>query len=602
MKRAASVVLSLIAAGAACLSLAGAAAAFPSATPNAEEGAARLDALLKPPFGALIHPKLRRYHRPEWAGRWGGGYYGYGDGYYGGGGGGYYGGGYDPCAPGYGGGGGYVDGGYQGGGYPGAYQGGGYPTGPGSGGGYILDGHYVSVGGPSPGYGAPGYGGAPYGGQPGCQGGYVDGGYPGGGYVSGGYPGGGYVDGGYPVASGYPGGGEIIGGQPSWGWNPSADISTWGPPQIYALGGGDDHVTVDCRDQSGPRLNSALARLAPGGTLYLRGRGPACEESLQIQQPVIIAGEPPAAFPIGGDPGQAVIKAPPGQPCAVIAVGPRGGVEFRDVTLEAPHGGSSPCIQSWGSAVAMVRSTIHHNGEASAIYASGGQLFFSDAEIDGVSDDSTIWVEDAAVVFKNVGVTGVSTALDIRPGGANAVLLDHVTLYAPPGEASHTATGFLVRKSRSLNDHFELHHVQISGFRNGVVAERGVDLRIDHTLINHSRLGVAVDGGHVDIHDSGIDASDWGVYAYAGQVTISRTHIFSFSRSPIGSDPGASIDDHGHLAVRRPLRRVRSRQLVVPRPPLARLRVSAKRFPHPPLGLGIGPSRFPWGVRRRGSP
>ncbi len=536
MKRAAAAVLSLIAAGAATLALAGSASAFPSASPNAVEGAARIDALIKPSFGALIHPRIHRWRRPDWAGRWGGGYYGYGDGYG-------YGGGFDPCAPGYGG--GYVDGAYPGGGYSGpsgysGYPGGGYPAsgypasgysagpypgGPGTGGGYILDGRYISVDGGGP------YGGASYGqgGYGGCQGGYV---------------GGGYGNGGYPGGPGYPGGGEVIGGAPSWGWNPQVDISSWGPPSIYPFGGGNDHVTVDCRDQSGPRLNSALAQLAPGGTLYLRGRGPACEESLQIQQPVIIAGEPPAAFPIGGDPGNAVIKAPPGQPCAVIAVGPRGGVEFRDVTLEAPHGGASPCIQSWGSAVALVRSTIRHAGEASAVYASGGQLFFSDAEIDGVSDDSTIWVEDAAVVIKNVGVTGVSTALDIRPGGANAVLLDHVTLYAPPGEAEHTATGFLVRKSRSLNDHFELHHVQISGFRNGIVAERGVDLRVDHVLISHARLGVAVDGGKVDIHDSGIDATDWGVYAYAGQVSISRTRLFSFLRLPIGSDPGAVIDDH----------------------------------------------------------
>jgi hypothetical protein len=218
-------------------------------------------------------------------------------------------------------------------------------------------------------------------------------------------------------------------------------------------------------------------------------------------------------------------------------------VEFRDVTLEAPHGGASACLQSWGSAVALVRSTINHAGEASAVYASGGQLFFSDAEIDGVSEDSTIWVEDAAIVFKNVGVTGVSTAVDIRPGGANSVLLDHVTLYAPPGEAAHTATGLLARRSHTLNGRFELHHVQISGFRNGVVAESGVDLNMDRVLISHARLGVAVDGARVDIHDSGIDALDWGLYAYAGRVTIARTRIFSFSRLPIGSDPGAFIDD-----------------------------------------------------------
>ncbi len=531
MKRAAMAVLSVVAVGAAAFSFVGSATAFPSSSPDAIEGAARLDAMLKPPFHALIHPRLRhRYNRPAWAPYWGGPYYG----------------GYDPCAPGYGsggypggGGGGYVDGAYppsssypqtgypgtqrpsqtypgaaypsapySGGSYPSAspyptpsYSAGPYPTAPGSSGGYVLDGRYISVGGGGP-YNPQAYNG--------CQGGY---------------------------SSGYP-------SAPSWGWNPSSDISTWGPPNIYPLGGGTDHITVDCRDQSGPRLNMALAQLAPGGTLYLKGRGPACEESLQIQQPVIIAGEPPAAFPMGADPGQAVIKAPPGQPCAIIAVGPRGGVEFRDVTLDAPQGGASPCIQSWGSAVALIRSTIHHSGEASAVYASGGQLFFSDAEIDGVSEDSTIWVEDAAIVFKNVGVTAVSTALDIRPGGANSVLLDHVSLYAPPGESAHTATGLLARRSHTLDGHFELHHVSISGFRNGIVLESGVDAKIDSTLISHARLGLAVDGAKVDIHDSGIDALDWGVYAYAGQVTIARTHLFSFARLPIGSDPGAVIDDH----------------------------------------------------------
>jgi hypothetical protein len=501
---------------AAGLTPANGAAAFPSSSPNASEGAARLDALLKPPFGALIHPHLRRWHphRPSWAPDWNGGYYGD----YGGG----YGGDFDPCAPGYGPGGGFVDGAYPVADgysapsygqptYPSSgYSAGPYPTAPGAGGGYILDGRYITVDG-------RGYGGMPNGG---CQGGY---------------------EGGYPTA-GYPySGGDT--GLPSWGWNPSADITTWGPPNIYPLGGGNDHITIDCRDQGGPRLNSALAQLDPGGTLYLKGRGPACEETLQIQQPVIIAGEPAAAFPLGSDPGPAVIKAPPGQPCAVIAVGPRGGVEFRDVTLEAPHGGQSACLQSWGSAVALVRSTINHNGEASAVYASGGQLFFNDAEIDGVSDDSTIWVEDAAIVFRNVGVTAVSTALDIRPGGANAVLLDHVTLYAPPGEGARTATGILARRSRTLSGHFELRHIEISGFRNGVVAEAGSELHINHALISHARLGVAVDGAKVDIHDSGVDALDWGVYAYAGQVTISRTHIFSFARLPIGSDSGAIIDE-----------------------------------------------------------
>ena len=313
---------------------------------------------------------------------------------------------------------------------------------------------------------------------------------------------------------------------------------------------------------------------------------PACEESLQIQQPVIIAGEPDAAFPIHGETGPAVIRAPPGQPCAVIAVGPRGGVEFRDVTLEAPHGGGSACIQSWGSAVALVRSTVVHSGEASAIYASGGQLYFSDAEIDGASEDSVIWAEDAAIVFKNVGVKAVSTAIDIRPGGANSVLLDHVTLYAPPGEADRTATGLLARRSHTLNGHFEMHHVHISGFRNGVVAETGVDLRMDRVLISHARLGVAVNGAKVDYPRQRHRRPGLGRLRLRGSGDHLPHPPVQLRPGPHRLGPWRGDRRSRHLRLWRPLQLLRPSSLGLPGPPFARRLLPRRRFHAASLGLG----------------
>jgi hypothetical protein len=476
------------------------ASAFPSSSPYvAADGTAKVDAQLKPRFGDLIHPRTRdyRYGRPSWS-RWSrfnyNGYYG--DGNYGCGGGSAY-----PQYP------------------------GGYP----SQGGYPVQSGYPDQGGYPSQNGYPAPGGYPSDGfyQDGCQGGGFD-------QTYGGY------------------------GRPDWAWQPGQDFSNYNAPIISPIyggsyggvsyGGGLEHVTVDCRGEhsSYGRISEALSQLAPGGTLHLKGRGPACTETLQIDKPVIIEGDPPSAFPTEADSGPATLTAPPGSPCAVIDAGPKGGVEFRDVVIEAPHGGRSACLQTFSSAVALVRTTLRYTGESSAVYAQGGQLVFNDTEIDSSGYDAAIWSEDAAIAMRNVGLNTSSTGLDVRPGVGQGVFLDHVSIVGGGGFGADASQSAIIgRRSRGEDCKFKIENTRITGFRTGLSFERGLSVEINRVRIGHSRVGIAVDGARLHVAGSAIDAGDYGVYVYAGEAEIADTSIFSFSRYPIGSDPGAIVHDHG---------------------------------------------------------
>lgn len=466
--------------------------AFPSSNP-APLATARVEQTIKPKFHELLRHNWGP-RRPSWAQCWGGSYGCQNS--------------YDPYGQsgaysqgsGYNTGSGYYDPSYS----QGSYSQGGYSQ-QGQGSGYYLDGRWVST----EGQGYPS----------GYNSGYQGGGYQGGGYNTGSYQG------------------------PSWAWQPGQDTSSYYAPQITPSGYGPSTVTVDC---AGPRggLNNALAQVSAGGTVFVRGHGPACEDTLSIRQPVVIAGEPQAAFPVGPDAGYATIKAPPGSPCAVIGAGPRGGVEFRDVILEAQNAGRGPCIQSWDSSVALVRASIHYSGEGSAIYASGGQLFTTDSEITSQSYESAIWSEDTALVMRNTCITASATGVDARPGAAG-VTLDHVTLKGANdgGPGRRASVGLLARRSRSQSGKFDLRNVQVAGFETGLLFDTGSNATVTRTRISRSRIGIANDGATLLVKDSGVEAREWGVYVYSGEATIRHTFVASVLRLPIGYDPGAVVND-----------------------------------------------------------
>ncbi len=471
--------------GALVLSLAAPASAFPSSTPNAAWPTAKVDAQLKPHFRELIGLDRRHwgYERPSWS-RWRN-FYWRGDGYGGGG---------------YGGSQGYCD-----------------PYDP-----------YCQ---------AAGYGCNP--GDPYCQ-------SQGGGYSEG-YPQQGY--GGCDPTSGICSqlGGEVYSGRPGWVGGDPYSLPAYGLPggSIYDTygGRGREHISIDCRREEPGRIQRALDEVAEGGTIHLRGRGPACSGTLQIGRPVIIQGDPPAAFPIDGDAGPAVITAPPGSPCAVIDAGPRAGVEFRDVVIESAAGGRSACLQTFSSAVALVRTAVNYSGESSALYVQGGRVVANDAEINSSGYDAAIWAEDATLGFRNVGINAASTGLDVKPGIGQTIALNHVSIVSNAGgpNGGGPMSGIIGRRGRGGDCAFVIENSYVGGFRTGLLFEAGLRVEVSRSRIDQSRMGIAIDGGTLVMRGTAIDATEYGVYAYSGRGEITGGYVTSVLREPFGADPGAVL-------------------------------------------------------------
>jgi len=340
--------------------------------------------------------------------------------------------------------------------------------------------------------------------------------------------GGGYQGGGYP-------------GQPGW-----AGGDPYYLPSAPIYGDGREHVTVDCRQDRPGRLNEALFEVADGGTIHLKGRGPACTGTLQIGKPVIIQGDPPSAFPLEADAGPAAITAPPGAPCAVVDAGPRAGVEFRDILIEAPDGGRSACLQTFSSAVALVRVTVHYGGESSALYIQGGRLVLNDTEIDSGGFDSAIWAEDATIGMRNVGLSTASTGLDVRPGIGQTISLSQVSITSTPGgpRSGGPMSGIIGRRGRSGDCAFVIENTFVAGFRTGMLFEPGLKVDLNRSRIDQSRMGIAIDGAILSMRGTAVDATEYGVYAYSGRADIAGGYVTSVLREPFGADPGAQLFVH----------------------------------------------------------
>jgi hypothetical protein len=308
-------------------------------------------------------------------------------------------------------------------------------------------------------------------------------------------------------------------------------------------GGGREHITIDCRADRPNRLSEALYEVADGGTIHLKGKGPACTGTLQIGKPVIIQGDPPSAFPSEADAGPAVIVAAPGSPCAVIDAGPRGGVEFRDLIIESPEGHRSACIQTFSSAVALVRTTVHYTGESSALYIQGGRLVLNDTEIDSAGYDAAIWSEDATLGMRNVGIATASTGLDVRPGVGQTISLSRVSITSTPGgpNSGGPMSGIIGRRGRAGDCAFKIENSYVGGFRTGMLFEPGLKIEVERSRIDESRMGIAIDGAVLTMHGTAIDATEYGVYAYSGRGDITGGYVTSVPREPFGTDPGATI-------------------------------------------------------------
>jgi hypothetical protein len=58
-------------------------------------------------------------------------------------------------------------------------------------------------------------------------------------------------------------------------------------------------------------------------------------------------------------------------------------------------------------------------------------------------------------------------------------------------------------------------------------------------------MGVAIDGAALNMVDSVVDASEYGVYAYSGRADVTGGFVTSVLREPFGADPGAILNIRG---------------------------------------------------------
>ena len=285
-----------------------------------------------------------------------------------------------------------------------------------------------------------------------------------------------------------------------------------------------DSITVDCADpRGGPApLAEALYNLADNGVLYIRSRGGVCHETLEIDHPVIIAGEGAPVFAGGPNPGPAKLTPPEGAPCIRIAPGVKG-VEIRDLIIEDNQGGRSACVESLDADVAMVRTLIRYQGDASAVFVQGGKLIINSSAIDSRSNDAAVVADGAVVDFHQVKIISDTRGLDITPAPGQSRLVQVGIMSQAVGIPG--STGLTVRDLRSGSGEVLLANSVLKGWLTGVYVDRGGKLEMVNTRILKSRRGVLSDWGVVKIHQNAIAADEFGAYFSGGRPEVMRNRF-----------------------------------------------------------------------------
>jgi len=285
-----------------------------------------------------------------------------------------------------------------------------------------------------------------------------------------------------------------------------------------------DSITVDCADpRNGPApLNEALYNLADNGVLYIRSRGGVCHETLEIDHPVIIAGEGAPVFAGGPNPGPAKLVPPQGAPCIRIAPGIKG-VEIRDLIIEDNQGGRSACIESLDADVALVRTLIRYQGDASAVFVQGGKLIVKASVIDARSNDAAVVADGAVVDFSQVRISADVRGLDITPAPGQSRLVQ-VGVMAQ-GVGLPGSTGLTVRDLRSGAGEVLVANSVFKGWLTGIYVDRGGKLEMVNSRILKSRRGILSDWGVVKIHQNAIAAEEFGAYFSGGRPEVMRNRF-----------------------------------------------------------------------------
>jgi hypothetical protein len=325
-----------------------------------------------------------------------------------------------------------------------------------------------------------------------------------------------------------------------------------GPAPPYGPGWDGNSMTVDCAAAppgSSP-ISNAAAWVRDNGVVYVRARGVACHETIEIDHPVIIAAEEATAFSTETEPQPVVIQPYDGQPCVLIAQGvPE--VELRGIRFEAGKAGDSSCIESWDTDLALVRDDVRYAGNDSAVYAAGGQLIIRESRISAHTDDAAVVADGTGVELKQDRIRGDSIGLDLTLGPRESHI-EHtgvLTNHGGPG-----SIGIAVHGERSGGARLTVRNVVIDGYRVGVSVGRGAFAELSRNRIINASIGVSIEQADVGVHESLIGADRSAVYLVAGQARVTNNRMFDLT-SPvyaIWAEQGAGLTEDQNWLYLRP--------------------------------------------------
>jgi hypothetical protein len=316
-----------------------------------------------------------------------------------------------------------------------------------------------------------------------------------------------------------------------------------GGPNPYGPGFDGRSVTVDCADAppGSTPISDAAAWIADGGVVYVRARGVACTETIEIDHPVIIAAEEAPAFSTQTEAQPVVIQPPDGQPCVLIAQGvPQ--VELRGLRFEAGKAGQASCIESWDTDLALVRDDVRYAGDSSAVYAAGGRLIVRESRVTAHSYDAAIVSDGAGVDLDQDRIRADSIGLDLTLGPRENAI-DHIGVLT--NKAGPGAIGIAVHGERSGGALVKVRNVVIDGYRVGIAFGRGSRGEFSRNRVIHTSLGVSIEGGDVGVHESLIGADRTGVYLVSGQARVTNNRIYGLPDpfSAIYAEQGAGLTE-----------------------------------------------------------